>query len=93
MVVNDGRTLTNAVPDLLGSWVLVAVTVMLAAEDGAVKTPLAFIAPALADQVTEELYLPEPFTAAVHCEVAFSAIVEGAHAGETEAMVEGIEPG
>jgi hypothetical protein len=29
----------------------------------------------------------------VHCEVAFTAIVEGAQAGETEAMVDGIEPG
>jgi hypothetical protein len=55
MVVEACCTLTDAVPDLVGSWVLVAVTVTLAAEDGAVKTPLAFTVPPVADQVTDEL--------------------------------------
>jgi hypothetical protein len=55
MVEEGGCTVTDAVPDFVGSWVLVAVTVMLAAEDGAVKTPLAFTVPPLADQVTAEL--------------------------------------
>jgi hypothetical protein len=44
-----------AVPDLLGSCVLTAVTVTVPAEAGAVNTPLAVTAPLLADQVTAEL--------------------------------------
>jgi hypothetical protein len=44
-----------AVPDLVVSCVLVAVTVTLPAEAGAVKTPLVFTAPLLADHVTAEL--------------------------------------
>ncbi len=51
----DDCTLTAVVPDITGSWVLVAVTVTLPAEAGAVKTPLALTAPALADQATAEL--------------------------------------
>jgi len=31
--------------------------------------------------------VPVPFTVAVHCEVALTAIVTGAQAGETEMMV------
>jgi hypothetical protein len=45
----------EAVPDLLASWVLVAVTIALPAEAGAVKSPAALIAPPLAAHVTEEL--------------------------------------
>jgi len=44
-----------AVPDFVASCVLVAVTVTLPAEAGAVKTPLAFSVPLLADHVTAEL--------------------------------------
>jgi hypothetical protein len=44
-----------AVPDLVASCVLVAVTVTLPAEAGAVKTPLVFTVPLLADHVTAEL--------------------------------------
>jgi hypothetical protein len=39
---------------------LVAVMVALAADAGAVKSPVALIAPTLADQVTDELKLPVP---------------------------------
>lgn len=48
-------TITVAVPDLLESSVLVAVTVTVAAEFGAVRTPLALMDPLLAVHVTVEL--------------------------------------
>jgi hypothetical protein len=51
----DDCTVTAVVPEITGSWVLVAVTVTLPAEAGAVNTPLAFTVPALADQATAEL--------------------------------------
>jgi hypothetical protein len=44
-----------AVPDFVGSCVLVAVTVAVPAEAGAVKTPAALTVPLLADQATMEL--------------------------------------
>ncbi len=80
-------TVTEAVPDLVVSWVLVAVTVTLPAVDSAVKSPLALIVPALADHVTAELKLPVPCTEALHCEVAFIATAEGLHVTETDEMV------
>lgn len=48
-------TVTVAVPDVVVSCVLVAVTVMLPVVAGAVKSPLELMVPALADQVTLEL--------------------------------------
>jgi hypothetical protein len=48
-------TITVAVPDLLESSLLVAVTVTLAAALGAVRSPLVLIVPALAVHVTVEL--------------------------------------
>jgi hypothetical protein len=48
-------TITVAIPDLLESSLLVAITVMLADELGAVKSPLALIDPPLAVHVTVEL--------------------------------------
>ena len=48
-------TVTVAVPDLLESSLLVAVTVTVAAELGAVRSPLALIDPLLAVHVTVEL--------------------------------------
>ena len=53
-------TVTAAFPDTLGLCALVAVMVAVAAEAGAVKSPVALIAPTLADHVTEELKLPVP---------------------------------
>ena len=47
--------LTDAVPDFVVSWVLVAVTVTMPAEAGAVRRPFVSIAPSLTDQVTAEL--------------------------------------
>jgi hypothetical protein len=48
-------TVMAAVPDLVGSCVLVAVMVTIPAEAGAVKAPLVLMAPPLADHVTAEL--------------------------------------
>jgi hypothetical protein len=48
-------TLTDAVPDFVASCLLVAVTVTVPAEAGAVKSPLAFIVPSLAENETAEL--------------------------------------
>ena len=53
-------TLTVAVPDLVPSCALVAVTVRVLAVAGAVKRPLALMAPPVADHVTPELKLPVP---------------------------------
>jgi hypothetical protein len=44
-------------------------------------------APALADQVTAELKFPEPFTVALHCEVALMFTLAGLQTTETEVMV------
>jgi len=55
MLEAGGCTVTEAVPDFVGSCVLVAVTVTAPAEAGAVKTPLVLTVPPLADQVTVEL--------------------------------------
>ena len=51
----EACTMTAAVPDFVVSCVLVAVTVTLLAEAGAVKSPLVLTVPTLADQVTAEL--------------------------------------
>ena len=45
---------TDAVLDFAMSWVLVAVTVAVAAEEGAVKIPLELTAPPVAAHVTVE---------------------------------------
>ena len=55
MVEEAACTVTVAVPVLVVSWVLVAVTVTLPAAVGAVRRPFALIVPALADHSTEEL--------------------------------------
>jgi hypothetical protein len=48
-------TVMAAVPAFVGSCVLVAVTVTVPAEAGAVKSPLALMVPPFAAQVTTEL--------------------------------------
>jgi hypothetical protein len=48
-------TLTDALPDIEGSWLLVAVMVTIWAVAGAVKAPLSEIVPELAVQVTTVL--------------------------------------
>ena len=55
MVEEAACTATVAAPVLVVSWVLVAVTVMLAGAAGAVNRPFTLIVPALADHATAEL--------------------------------------
>jgi hypothetical protein len=83
-------TLIVAVPDLLVSCVLVAVTVTDPVELGAVNNPLPLIVPPLAVHVTAELKLPVPCTVALHCDIALGAIVEGLHATDTEEIDGGL---
>ena len=54
------------------------------------KSSAALTVPALADHVTAELKFPEPFTVALHCEVALVFTVAGVQATETEVMVEAV---
>lgn len=75
-------TVTDAVPDIALSCVLVAFTVTCAGDDGAVKTPPELMVPALADQVTAEA--PEPPTMALHCDVAPGATDAGVQETETD---------
>lgn len=53
-------TETADFPDTAGFCVLVAVIVAVAAEEGAVNSPVELIVPTLADHVTDELKLPVP---------------------------------
>jgi len=77
-----------AVPDFVESCELVAVTVTVAADDGAVKRPAAVMAPPPeTDQATAVLKAPVPCTLALHCEVAPVATLAGAQEAETEEMV------
>jgi hypothetical protein len=55
MVEEGAFTVTEAVPALVESCVLVAVKAAAAAVAGAVKSPLELMLPALADHVTAEL--------------------------------------
>lgn len=81
-------TVMPAVADLVESWELVAVTVTVAADDGAVKSPAVVMAPPPeTDQVTAVLNAPVPCTLALHCEVAPVAMVAGVQEAETEEMV------
>src|SRR5438270_12908446 len=81
-------TVTVALPDCVVSWTLVAVTVAAPVVAGAVNSPVALMAPSLADHVTAELYFPVPFTVALHCEVALMPTVDGLQTTWTEVMVE-----
>lgn len=93
-VIEDGivgvpvdATSTIAEPVRLGCCVLAAVTVTLPPAAGAVSTPVAEMEPALADQVTAELYDPVPCTAAVHCAVPLLATEEGLQVTEIAVTV------
>ena len=82
-------TVTDVLPDLLGSCTLVATTATEDALAGAVKAPLELIVPLLADQVTTELKLPVPETTAWHCEDPLVLILDGSHVTFTAVMLEG----
>lgn len=73
-------------PDLVVSWVLVAVMVTVPEDEGAVKRPLEFMVPLLADHLTLVLYPPVPWTVALHCEVEPVPTVEGLQLDATEVM-------
>ena len=79
-----------AVPDFVLSWVLVAVMVTFPATPGAMRTPAEVMEPALADQVTAELYDPVPCTVAVHCAEAPALTVDLLQLTETEVMEDGV---
>ena len=73
---------------MVASCELVAVTVTVAADEGAVNRPAMVIAPPPeTDQVTALLKVPVPCTLALHCEVAPAATVAGAQEAATEEMV------
>ena len=59
-----------------------------AAVAGPLKSPVAVMAPTLADHVTAELKLPVPVTVAVHCEFVVATMVDGLHAACTEVIVD-----
>lgn len=63
-------------------------TVAEPAVAGPLKSPLALMAPTLADQLTAELKPPVPVTVAVHCEVVPATMVDGLHAACTEVMMD-----
>lgn len=68
-MIDCGFTTIVVVPDLVLSWVEVAVIVTCSdtfPELGAVNKPVVEIEPALADHVTPELKLPVPVTEAEH---------------------------
>jgi hypothetical protein len=55
IVEGDAWTVAVALPDFVVSCTLVAVTVIVPAVAGAVKSPLELMEPPVADQVTAEL--------------------------------------
>jgi methylglyoxal synthase len=65
VIEGDAFTITEADPDLVESWVDVAVMVAIPSAIG-VKTPDELIGPPVAAQVTLVLKLPDPETVAVH---------------------------
>jgi hypothetical protein len=84
-----GFTVTVAVPNLVGSWVDVAVTVTFVVEEttGAVSRPADEIWPTLAAQVTVEAKFPVPITVAEHWLVWPDWTVEGEHDAVTDVIV------
>jgi hypothetical protein len=69
--------------------VLVAVTVTMEGKLGAESNPLAVTAPALEDHATAALKSPVPSTVALHCEVASTPAMAGAHTIATEVICGG----
>jgi hypothetical protein len=85
-------TFTVAEPDLVASWVDVAVIVAVAATVSVafgVNTPVPLTVPALAGltvHLTAVLKLPVPFTVAAQALVCATVTVAGVHATATEVM-------
>jgi hypothetical protein len=76
------------VPVMVLSSTLVAVTVTLAGDEGAVNAPLELMVPALTVQATAEFKVPVPCTVALHCEVEPGATAAGVQEMETEETCE-----
>ena len=70
------------------SWTLVAVTVTLTGDEGAVKAPVEVMTPALTDHVTAEFRVPVPCTVALHCEAAPGATAAGVQEMATDDICE-----
>ena len=90
-----GFTVTVAAPDLLVSWVEVAVIVtcsVVTPPEGAVNKPELEMVPALAVQVTPELKFPVPITVAEHWLVCPYRMVEGEQVTVTEVIVDDPPP-
>src|SRR5271167_5119940 len=88
-------TVSVAVPDLVESWVEVAVTVadvLPLTIMGAVSRPDAEICPVLVVHVTAELKFPVPMTVAEHWLVWPDCTVEGEHDAVTNVMVPVLPP-
>ena len=82
-------TVTVVEPDMVGSWVDVAVMAAVPVVVG-VKTPLLLTEPmldGLRDQVTALLKLPVPFTVAVQADVCVVKMETGEQATETDVIV------
>jgi hypothetical protein len=78
-------TVTGADPDLVASWVEVAVMVAAPAPAG-VKVPDELMVPPVAAQVTAELNTPVPCTVAVQVDVCVIRMADGVQSTETEVI-------
>jgi hypothetical protein len=85
VIAGDEVTVTDADPDLVASWVDVAVIVAVPAPEG-VKTPDELMVPPVAAQVTAELNVPVPCTVAVQVEVCVIRMADGEQSTETEVI-------
>jgi hypothetical protein len=81
-------TVSVASPEIDGVCTLVAVTIAAPADAGAVKRPVGLTVPTLADQVTDGLKLPVPWTVALHWEVWPVTTVNGLQVTATEVTEE-----
>ncbi len=89
VIASAGVTVSVVEPDLVGSCVLVAVTVTVAPVAGTVRTPAELMDPPEADHVTEELKPLVPVTEEAQLVVLLAHTVVAAQATETPVIVEG----
>ncbi len=87
VIVSVGVMVSVVEPDLVGSWVLVAVTVTVDPVAGTSSTPEGEMEPAEADQVTPELKLLVPVTEEAQLAVELAHTVEAEQTTETPVMV------
>lgn len=89
VIASAGVTVSVVAADLVGSCVLVAVTVTVVPVAGAVSRPAGVIVPAEADQVTAELKLFVPVTEEAQFVVPLAVTVVAWQATETPVIVGG----